>query len=818
MTDRQPILFVHHRPELGGAPTSLSYLIRELDHQKWDVHVFCPRGPVVELFTDAGATVHTGSVAAFTHIWASTYKGRRWLLFARELSRLPKHVLDFRRVLRTHRFALVHINDSPLIASAWMARRNGARIVWHLRSALPENDGGLRARLVRAAIRRLADVTVAINTDVADSFGLDSIVVPNTIDLEQFRPSSDGHEKAELGLPAARPVVSYFGFLYPSKGFREFIEAARAILDRGVDAHFLVVGGAVRGREFFATAQGRLLRELGLAREYDREAHTLAETLRLGNRLTFVPFTRDTARHYRATDIVVAPSRGPELGRPVIEAAASGVPVVASGSRAGGGILTDGVTGVLVASFTTEALADTLEGLLVDHKRRRRLGAAARAHAEEHFDPTRNTAVIEGVYGDLLPTSDRIPVLFVHHRPQLGGAPSSLAELIRNLDPLYEPHVLGPQGAAAELFESVGAHVHHGSVPIFSHGWDNPYSGVRWLVLGREVASVRRHVRQLTALMREHRFPIVHLNDSPLLLSAWVAHRQGAKVVWHLRSALAGEGRDTRSRAMLRLMDRWGDAAIAIDEDVAARFHFALPITIVHNSVSPPPTRPDTNERKAALGLPTDRLAVGYAGFVRRPKGWPELVHAARILLDQGVPMHFVVMGGGVRPPEYFRRLRGRLLALAGLLSDEETAIKELVAELELEDCFSFLPFTVHTHEVYAALDIVTFPNQGVGLGRPVLEAAMHGKPVVASGSATGGGVLIPDETGILLAHPTPTHIAAALRRLSEDPELRLRLGRTAAEHARRSFDPSSNAREVADVYQSVLRGRAASMPAPRRA
>src|SRR3954468_16310054 len=84
-----PVLFVHHRSELGGAPESLSYLIRELDRGRFEPHVYCPPGPAAELFREAGATVHTGVVAGFTHIWASTYRGRRWLLLVRELARLP---------------------------------------------------------------------------------------------------------------------------------------------------------------------------------------------------------------------------------------------------------------------------------------------------------------------------------------------------------------------------------------------------------------------------------------------------------------------------------------------------------------------------------------------------------------------------------------------------------------------------------------------------------------------------------------------------------------------------------------------------------
>src|SRR5205823_4643946 len=271
-------------------------------------------------------------------------------------------------------------------------------------------------------------------------------------------------------------------------------------------------------------------------------------------------------------------------------------------------------------------LAEAVSSLLRDPAHRTRLGEAARAHAEHNFDPGTNARRIESIYRRIAPVRDRVPILYVHHRPQLGGAPSSLAQLISNLDARFEPHVFCPEGPAAELFAAVGAKVHTGDVSIFAHAWDSPYEGLRWLVLGREVAALPPHLRQPERLMRKHHFPLVHLNDSPLLAAAWVAHRHGAKVVWHLRSALAGDGRDRRSRAIASLMERWGDAAIAIDRDVAARFPIRLPLTIVHNSVSPPPAAANGVSRKGSLGLPEDRVAVGFAGFVRRQKGWPELV------------------------------------------------------------------------------------------------------------------------------------------------------------------------------------------------
>ena len=102
-----------------------------------------------------------------------------------------------------------------------------------------------------------------------------------------------------------------------------------------------------------------------------------------------------------------------------------------------------------------------------------------------------------------------------------------------------------------------------------------------------------------------------------------------------------------------------------------------------------------------------------------------------------------------------------------------------------------------------------------MGLGRPVLEAATYGKPVVASGSRDGAGILLPGRTGFLLDDATPERIAAALRELIGDPGLRRRLGESAAAHARERFDPVLNARAVESVYDSLLGSTPEPAPVP---
>jgi D-inositol-3-phosphate glycosyltransferase len=258
-------------------------------------------------------------------------------------------------------------------------------------------------------------------------------------------------------------------------------------------------------------------------------------------------------------------------------------------------------------------------------------------------------------------------------------------------------------------------------------------------------------------------------------------------------------------------MDRWGDAAISIDEDVADRFDLTIPVSIVHNSTPRPDRHQNSAVAKKALGLPSEGVTVGFAGYLRRQKGWPELVDAAAILVRQGVDVHFVIVGGGIRPPTFFKTARGRLLELTGILTDDESAIHRRVVALGLSSRFTFVPFTADRAEIYGALDVVAFPNQGVGLGRPVLEAAAFGRPVVASGSRRGGGILVDESTGILLHDATPESIAQALGRLVADKGLRERMGAAAAEHASRNFDPRRNAAAVEAIYDELLGDTGAS-------
>lgn len=396
----------------------------------------------------------------------------------------------------------------------------------------------------------------------------------------------------------------------------------------------------------------------------------------------------------------------------------------------------------------------------------------------------------------------RTPVLLVHHRPQPGGAPGSLALLVEHLDRRFEPHILCPAGPVAERLAATGAEIHAGGlVPSLTHSWDRTFTGVRTAILGRELAAWPGHARELRALVGGGRFPLVHLNDAFLLPTAAIAARAGSRVVAHARTSFAADGTDMGSKLLCRGLERWVDAVIAIDRDVARTVRARVPLAVVPNAVAVHETARPGPPATGGSGL----VRVGLVGPLRREKGWPELVRAIGLLTSEGLLVDALVLGGGVRPPAWHRTLRGRLLGLAGLTCDDESQLHAAIAAAGLDARFTCFPFQADTSAFYDLVDIVVFPNTGAGLGRPVLEAAMHGKPVVASGSRDGGGVLLPGETGLLVEPGSAEALAGGIRALAVDPSLRSRLGTGAAEHARRTFDPDRVARAVETVWDTVL-------------
>jgi D-inositol-3-phosphate glycosyltransferase len=215
-------------------------------------------------------------------------------------------------------------------------------------------------------------------------------IVPPGVDHAFFSPGERWGARQALGL-GDHPIVLFVGRIQPLKGLHVAV-AALAELHRS-DAHLLVVGGpsGADGPDEMARTQA-LIEQHGLTGRVHFVApqpHHLLST------------------YYRAADVVVVPSRSESFGLVALEAAACGVPVVAS---AVGGLTTlveHGRTGLLVDDRSSRAFARALDEVLADPARALDMGAAGARRAGGYRWSTA-AGRLRRVYGDL---AARTPIM-----------------------------------------------------------------------------------------------------------------------------------------------------------------------------------------------------------------------------------------------------------------------------------------------------------------------------------------------------------------------------------------------------------------------
>ncbi len=190
----------------------------------------------------------------------------------------------------------------------------------------------------------------------------------NGVDIARYSPGSSGVRRA-LGIADGEPVLGFVGRLTSDKGVPELLVAFESILRAVPDCWLLLVGW------------------------YDGSEDALEEGWReliAGHpRIRHTGYVKDTAHYYRAMDVMILPTHREGFPNAVLEAAASGVPVITTESTGARDAVLPEVTGLLIPARIPEAIEEAALELLRDDGKRKRMGEAARAWAVERFSNER---------------------------------------------------------------------------------------------------------------------------------------------------------------------------------------------------------------------------------------------------------------------------------------------------------------------------------------------------------------------------------------------------------------------------------------------
>jgi glycosyltransferase involved in cell wall biosynthesis len=286
-----------------------------------------------------------------------------------------------------------------------------------------------------------------------------------------------------------------------------------------------------------------------------------------------------------------------------------------------------------------------------------------------------------------------------------------------------------------------------------------------------------RALRALVDIMRRERPDLVHAH-MPIsgLLGRVAARWCGVRRVAYTCHGFLFNQPGKWPRPALSLLLEWiggrlTDVYLTVSAAEAAdarRLWIARGAVAVGNGRNPAVFRPDAAARarvRAELGVAAERPVVVAVSRLVRHKGYPELLAAMR-----GVDADLWVVG-------------------ARLDSDHGEDLGALFADSGLGGRLLMLGYRADVPALLAAADVFVLPSHFEGLPMSVIEAMLCGLPVVASDIKGPREQVVEAETGLLVPAGAVEPLAAALRRLADDPALRRRMGAAGRARAMERFD-----------------------------
>jgi sugar transferase (PEP-CTERM/EpsH1 system associated) len=341
----------------GGMEFGILKLMAGLGAEKFE-HRFCTTRKFDEDFVRAYGLERMLDVAA------GSGKGLQFPLF-----RLKK-------IFQHYRPHIVHTRNWGALEAVPAARLAGVPVVIHSEHGYEvDNLRGLpmRQRLFRKMAYGMTDVVFAVTRELRDYHARQSWtdperlrVVYNGVDTDRFAPNAEARARVrrDLGIAETTCLIGSVGRMVPIKDYGTLLRAADQLLTRGADLAVLLVGS---GPELDS-----LQRQAGAI-----------DSLR--GRIRFLGASDQVPDVLNAMDVFVLPSLGEGMSNTILEAMASGLPVVVTDVGGNPEVVGERNSGLLFQPGDAAALAQALDILITNPEGRRVWGSLARERAVTKF-------------------------------------------------------------------------------------------------------------------------------------------------------------------------------------------------------------------------------------------------------------------------------------------------------------------------------------------------------------------------------------------------------------------------------------------------
>lgn len=736
-------------------------LARELEANGQNVILVCPPGRYSDQILAAG------------------FKWRPWNLSRRNIYpwRELVSVVELYKIYRDLRpVAVHHFTIKPILYGSLAARfaqittvinnftglgylfSDARKAVWLRRIVLPVLKRALRGKGFHTAFQNIQDRDHLIRLGIVSED--DTTLIPGSgVNLTDYQPASRQTESENA------PVIFMAARLLWDKGLDMFVKAAREIKARGIPARFVLAGAPDAGN--LASITEKTLQEW--------RVEGVVELL--GHR-------SDIPELLQQADIAVLPSFHEGVPLFLLEAAATGLPIVASNIEGCRMVVEEGKNGFLIEKGDAAAFTNALAALLTDPTLRQQMGRASRRIAENRFDQKAIMAQYIHLYRKLNllhgASAKSLPILLVANWDWVlynFRLPLARALVEHGLNII----LVCPPGKYTEELQVMG---------FTWQAWNlNRRSIYPWRELGA-IIDLYKLYRQLRPAA------VHHFTIKPILYGSLAARAAQGTVVINNFTGLGYLFSEAQRAKILRrivlpvlrraLRGEGFHTAFQNQHDLAHLV--SLEVVSKEKTTLIPGTGVNLSDYQPALnGKAADETPIVImAARLLWDKGLAEFVEAARIIKANNIPARFWLAGAPDK-------------------GNPDSVPAQILEEWRAEGIVEVLGHRSDISELLQLADIAVLPssyNEGVPLF--LLEAAATGLPLIASDIEGCRMVIESDLNGFLIPQADASSLAEALTTLLTNADLRQKMGQASRKVAEERFDQQMILTRYIDLYRKM--------------
>ena len=401
-------------------------------------------------------------------------------------------------------------------------------------------------------------------------------------------------------------------------------------------------------------------------------------------------------------------------------------------------------------------------------------------------------------------------ILYVDHTAKLGGGEIALLSLVTHVSRAdFEPVViLSEDGPLREKLCGAGIETHILALSPSVRETRKDALGLGSLLRLADAGQTLTYARRLARFIRAERIALVHTNSLKSDLFGGLAARLArVPLVWHIRDRIDENYLPRSVVWSFRRLCRWlPDYIIANSQSTLDTLMLpALPRSgavlsrceAIYSGLTARPPLPEAQLPEIPAGLhwapapihSSGAVKIGLIGRISPWKGQHIFLRAAAEVRRAFPEVRFQIIGSALFGEQVY-----------------EQEIKDLVRQLDLQECVEFLGFREDVPRLVADLDIVVHASTSPEpFGQVIVEGMMAGKPVVATDAGGPREIVVAGETGLLVPVGDAAAMAEAIVFLLRSPETAREMGRRGYARACALFGIEKTVEKVGAIYRHLL-------------